>query len=220
MKLEIKTIVHSLRNPLNTIRGAVTFIREEYSSDSNLINFTDIIEDEIKRLETLITQVLNSSFHIVKRYADINSLLKDIEVTTTLQTLLRNIEASFEYNEIPLVNIDAFQIEQAIRNIINNAIDAMPDGGQLIVRTGIESDNVFIEVSDTGVGIHRQIISCIGSPGNKRRGFGLYIARQILSIHGGRLMIISREAGGTTVKMLIPIEEGRQNGGEKKSTDC
>lgn len=96
--------------------------------------------EEIKRLETIITQVLNSSFHIVKRYADINSLLKDIEVTTTLQTLLRNIEASFEYNEIPLVNIDAFQIEQTIRNIINNAIDAMPDGGQLIVRTGVESD--------------------------------------------------------------------------------
>ncbi len=217
MRSEITGLVHSLKNPLNTIRGAITFIREEYSNDNNLLDFTGIIEDEIKSLEKLIYRLLDSSFNTVRKYVDINRLLRKIEVAHTLQTILKNIETSFEYNEIPKVKIDAFQMEQVLRNIINNAIEAMPGGGKLTVRIQIMYFNVFIEVADTGVGIHRQILPNRRSPGNKRRGFGLYIARQILNTHGGRLMISSRESGGTIVKILIPVKERGQNGGEKNS---
>lgn len=108
-----------------------------------------------------------------------------------------------------MIKIDTFQMEQAIRNIINNAIEAMPQGGRLTIRTGIESNNLFIEVTDTGVGIHRRLFPYGGFAGNKGRGVGLYIAREILNIHGGRLMIMTGEGRGTTVKMLIPLKEGR-----------
>lgn len=208
----ITTLAHSFRNPLNTIRGAVTFIREEYPSDNNLQDFTGIIENEIDRLEMLISRLLASSLTVVRRYTDINGLLRGIEMAISLQASSRNIETSFEYNETPLVKIDAFQMEQAIRNIVNNAIEAMPRGGQLIVRTGIESDCVFIEIKDTGVGIHRCRTSPGGSPGNNGRGFGLFIARQILSIHGGRLTIKAGDDVGTTVKMFIPLKERGRNG--------
>lgn len=214
--ITIATLAHSFRNPLNAIKGAVMFIKEEYSADSNLLDFTGIIEDEIIRLEMIISRLLASSFAVVKSYTDINRLLKGIETSISLQAGSRGIEASYEYNDMPMVRIDAFQIEQAIRNIVNNAVEAMPRGGRLTIRTGTESDNLFIEVTDTGVGIHRKRFVARGSPGNNGRGFGLFIARQILSIHGGKLIIMAREGGGTVVKMLIPLKERGRNEREKK----
>lgn len=212
-EIRIATLVHSFRNPLNTIRGAVTFIKEEYRSDRGLIDFTGIIEEEIARLEMLVSQLLASSFTIIRRYTDINDLLKTLEAATSLQAACKGIETSYEYSTLPMIKIDAFQIEQAIRNIINNAIEVMPRGGHLTVKTGIESNNVFIEIKDTGVGIYRRFPSK-GSPGNNGRGFGLFIARQILSIHGGKLIIKSGDKG-TTVKMVIPLNGG--HGGRKEN---
>lgn len=208
--ISVTTLAHSFRNPLNAIRGAVTFIKEEYSTDSNLLDFAGIIEDEIKRLEMLISRLLSASFTVVRRYTSINDLIKGVETATCLQANSMGIRASFEYGDIPMVKIDAFQMEQAIRNIINNAIEAMPQGGRLTIRTGTELDNLFIEVTDTGMGIHRRLFPYGGFEGNKGRGFGLYIARQILDIHDGRLMIMTEEGQGTTVKMLIPLKERRE----------
>lgn len=216
--ISVTTIAHSFRNPLNAIRGAVTFIKEEYPTDSNLLDFAGIIEDEITRLEMLVSRLLSTSFTVVRRYTDINDLIKGVETATSLQANSRGIQVFFEYSDIPMVRIDAFQMEQAIRNIVNNAIEAMPQGGCLTVRTGIESDNVFIEVIDTGTGIHRLLFPYGGFAGNKGRGFGLYIARQILNIHGGRLMIMTGEGQGTKVKMLIPLKERRE--WKRKKRQC
>lgn len=217
--ISITTLAHSFRNPLNAIRGAVTFIKEEYSTDNNLLDFASIIEDEIRRLEMLISRLLSSSFTIVRRHTNINDLIKGIETATSLQANSRSIETSFEYGEMQMVKIDPFQMEQAIRNIINNAIEAMPHGGRLTIRTGTESDNLFIEITDTGVGIRRQSFPPRGSPGNNGRGFGLHIARQILNLHGGKLTIIPRDVGGTAVKVIIPIKERGRDGREKNSAN-
>ncbi len=200
------TIVHSFRNPLNVIRGAITFIKEEYSGVGNILDFTNIIEDEITRLENLISRLLASSFTINRKSTDINELIRSIEKATSLQAISRGIRTTYEYNKLPRIRIDSFQMEQAIRNIINNAIEAMPEGGKLIVRTGMETDYIFIEISDTGLGIRRLFLPG-GSPGNNGRGLGLYIARQILNIHGGKLLINKKEDRGTNVKMLLPVRE-------------
>jgi two-component system nitrogen regulation sensor histidine kinase GlnL len=112
--------------------------------------------------------------------------------------------------------INAFQIEQAILNIINNSLEAMQSGGQLMVRTYQKalsgSDFLVVEISDTGPGIAEGKIDTLAMPSDAEkegRGFGLFITREILQYYGGHLEIKSRKGTGTTIRLHLPAKKAR-----------
>ena len=205
------TFAHGVRNPLNSIKGAVVYLREKYANEKKLIEFTTIIEEEIARLDNFIAKFLSTSISEKGLSAtDINILLKKIEVLTSLQAQLRNIEAIFEYGNPDPVTINSFHLEHAILNVLNNAIEAMPSGGRLRVKTKSEyrSGNEFatIEISDTGHGMAIGMSDEMVVPsGVKGKGFGLFITREILRSYGGHLEIKSQRGSGTTAKLYIPV---------------
>jgi two-component system nitrogen regulation sensor histidine kinase GlnL len=207
------TFAHGVRNPLNSIKGAVVYLREKYAKEKKLIEFTSIIEEEISRLDNFIADFLSTSISEKNlSETDINILLKKIEVLTSLQAQSRNIEAIFEYGNPDPVTLDSFQLEHAILNVLNNAMEAMPSGGRLMVKTRAESrsGNEFatIEVSDTGTGMAMRVRDDIAVPsGVKGKGFGLVITREILRSCGGHLEIKSQRGSGTTAKMYVPIHK-------------
>jgi two-component system nitrogen regulation sensor histidine kinase GlnL len=207
------TFAHGVRNPLNSIKGAVVYLREKYANEKKLIEFTTIIEEEISRLDNFIANFLATSISEKNlSETDINILLKKIEVLTSLQAESRNIETIFEYGNPNLVTINSFHLEHAILNVLNNALDAMPSGGRLIVKTRAESrsGNKFatIEVSDTGTGMAIRVSDGLAVPsGVKGKGFGLLITREILRSCGGHLEIKSQKGSGTTAKLYVPIHE-------------
>jgi two-component system nitrogen regulation sensor histidine kinase GlnL len=207
------TFAHGVRNPLNAIKGAVVYLREKYANEKKLIEFTTIIEEEIARLDNFIAKFLCTSISEKGLSAtDINILLKKIEVLTSLQAQLRNIEAIFEYGNPDTVRINSFHLEHAILNVLNNAIEAMPSGGRLRVKTKSEyrsgKEFATIEVSGTGNRIDRGMSDEIVVPsGVKRKGGGLFIAREILRSCGGHLEIKSQRGSGTTAKLYIPINK-------------
>lgn len=202
---------HGVRNPLNAIKGAVVYLREKYSSEKKLIEFTTIIEEEISRLDNFIAKFLSTTISEKGlSETDINILLKKIEVLTSLQAQSRNIEAIFEYGNPDPITIDSFHLEQAILNVLNNAIEAMPSGGRLMVKTQSEyrSGNKFatIEVSDTGLGMAKGMSDdIIVHSGVRGKGFGLFLTREILRSCGGHLEIKSQRGLGTTAKLYVPI---------------
>jgi len=204
------TLAHGVRNPLNAIKGSVVYLREKYSNEQTLIEFTRIMEEEITRLDNFISKFLSTSISVAGlSESDVNALLKKIEIYTSLQTHANDISTNYEYGDIPLVAIDSFQLEQAVLNVINNAIEAMMDsGGHLTVRTRTQkvsgNDFVLIEVSDTGPGMADNGISGI-SPENKGRGFGLFITREILQYYGGFLEIKSLKDAGTAVRLYLRV---------------
>ncbi|HYA11371.1 MAG TPA: ATP-binding protein [Thermodesulfovibrionales bacterium] len=207
------TFAHGVRNPLNAIKGAVVYLREKYANEKKLIEFTKIIEEEILRLDNFIAKFLSTSISEKGlSETDINVLLKKIEVLTSLQTQSRKIDTIFEYGNTYPVTINSLHLEHAILNVLNNAIEAMPSGGRLMVKTqsefryGIEFATV--EVSDTGPGIAvSRSADMIASSKVKGKGLGLFITREILRSCGGHLEIKSQRGLGTTAKLYVPINK-------------
>ncbi len=204
------TLAHSVRNPLNAIKGAVVYLSEKYSQEEPLVEFTKIMQEEISRLENHITKFLSASIADMEVSAtDINSVLKKIQVFTSLQMHTRNIQAEFDLGETMPIMINAFHLEQIILNVINNALDAMKRGGRLKVRTFNETKSVdryaVIEISDTGPGMaDRKINGLVPRSSDAGRGFGLVITYEILKYYRGDVKIDSNKDTGTTVRLYIP----------------
>lgn len=205
------SLAHGVRNPLNAIKGAVVYLRGKYRHEAPLTEFTKIMEEEISRLEAFISRFLSSSLSSGERAStDINALLGKIEVFIAFQLFTRNIIPVFELNDVPPVMVNSFHVEQAILNVINNAIEAMKSGGRLTVRTSRETRSgspfLVITVSDTGPGMAGGEVKV---PNNANRepgkGFGLFISYEVLKYYKGSLTIESRKNEGTTVRLYLPV---------------
>lgn len=215
------SLAHGLRNPLNAIKGAIIYICERYKNDHSLIEFLKIMNEEISRLDNFISKFLSSSLSDLELVpVNINELLKKIELYISYQTQLHNIKTFYEYGDVPNLMLNLFQIEQAILNIINNAIEAMPCGGQLHVRTYLleesASNYVVIEISDTGIGIRNK--KKLGPSDESGRGYGLFITREIIKSYGGYIEIKSAKGKGTSVRLYLPAKTS-QCGGEYERRD-
>jgi two-component system nitrogen regulation sensor histidine kinase GlnL len=205
------TLAHGVRNPLNAIKGAVVYLRGKYEHEAPLIEFTKIMEEEISRLEGFISRFLSSSISSADRAAvDVNALLRKIEVFIAYQLHTRAITPAFELGEVPPVMVNSFHLEQAILNVINNAIEAMKAGGQLSVRTSTEAHTgqsyLVIAVSDTGPGmVDQELTNLAGSNRPAGKGFGLFISYEVLKYYNGNLKIESRKNEGTIVRLYLPL---------------
>ena len=215
-------LAHGVRNPLNAIKGAVVYLRDRYPSEQPLLEFTNLMEDEISRLDKFITSFLSTSIAEAGQEVDVNQILKKIEIFVSLQSISKEVKTEFSYGSAPSVFINPFQLEQAVLNVVNNAIEAMSNGGTLAVNTFFEEEGTspgrgfaVISISDTGSGILGAIGSHHPAGGNypagyrlgareKGKGFGLFLTREILRYYGGMLQIESRKNAGTTVRLCIP----------------
>jgi two-component system, NtrC family, nitrogen regulation sensor histidine kinase GlnL len=206
---------HGVRNPLNAIKGAVVYLKSRYSADADLLEFTGIMEDEIDRLDKFISEFLSTSFSSFEQNPhDINALLKKIEMFVTLQAKTAGVSLVFPCGQVPLVSLNVFQVEHAILNILNNAIHALAEGGQVVVASRCERRSgkrfVIVEITDNGPGMPKPPAEedgplKTGSSWSEGKGFGLFIAREILQHHGGSLEIQSHQGAGTRVRLLLPV---------------
>ncbi len=209
------TLAHGVRNPLNAMRGAVLYLSEKYKDERTLGEFAAIMEDEIKRFDDFISQFLaTSAVEAESSVTDINSLLKKIEVLTSYQTHVHQIRTVYEYGEIPPIMANAFQLEHALLNIINNAIEVMRGGGRLTVKTRLEPSfggyYIAIEISDTGSRISGDAMlqdAPEAQAENRGKGFGLLITREILKGYGGYLDLKTRKGKGSVARLFIAADD-------------
>lgn len=215
------TLAHGVRNPLNAIKGAVVYLSEKYAAEPALVEFAKIMNEEIARLDNFISTFLSTSISDAGfALTDVNALMKRMQAFTSLQAHVRNIKPLYEYGDVPPIMLNAFQIEQAVLSVLNNAMDAMPSGGQLTVKTRREQssgDFVTIEISDTGPGMTGKAVNMPTIPvGSSGRGFGLVITREVLQYHAGHLEILSNEGEGTTVRLCLPIKKAKARSRKQK----
>ena len=210
------TLAHGVRNPLNAIKGAIFYLGNKYADDEGIVQFTRMAEEEIARLDAFIARFLEAPLPGDEEghaRSDINALLRKLETLIAYQARVSNIDWSSGYDEVPALLIDSFQLEQAILNVLNNAIEAMPAGGHLTLKTRCEraEDEAFvvIEISDTGPGMAvKGRNGYVSAQTRQGRGFGLYLAQEVLQHHNGRLEIDCESGPGTTVRLMLPISEG------------
>jgi signal transduction histidine kinase len=128
---------------------------------------------------------------------------------TTSECQGKGIGLSLELeDDIPPVWGAAFQLQQVALNLVINAIDAMPDGGRLTIRSGQRRDRVEVSFRDTGVGIPRQDLPRLFEPFYSSKeggtGIGLAISYGIVAAHGGTMEAESDPGVGTTIRVLLP----------------
>lgn len=206
------SIAHELRNPLSSIKGAAQFLQKEYEDHSAIVEFLSIIIEEVNGLNKLTTEFLDFArpMQLELKPTSINNVidktlqLMSVHITDNNVVVRENLDKA-----LPEIQADEKQLEQVLRNVIINALQAMPDGGAIGVETGPAPGGVYLTVSDTGIGIPQDKIDRIFLPfvttKTKGTGLGLSVVQKIIENHGGRIEVRSEVGKGTSFKLLLPI---------------
>jgi len=201
---------HDLRNPLTGIAGAAYYLRTKYASsvDDKGIEMLEIIEKDIEYSNKIINDLLEYSREMKLELSEATpkSILK--KALSSLK-VPRNIRVLDRTQEELRVSIDKEKMRRVFVNIIKNAIDAMPKGGTLTVKSRVSNGNLEITFSDTGAGMSKETLKKIWRPlfttKAKGMGFGLPICKRIVEAHGGRISIESAAGKGSAFTVSIPI---------------
>lgn len=207
------SLAHGVRNPLNAIKGAVVYLQRRYAHESDLLEFTGIMQEEIARLDRFITDFLSASLHGSDQTpTDLNALLQRARRFVSLQAQTAGVAISFDPQPLPLLSLNVFQVEQAILNLLNNALSVLGPGGGILIASSLLPDGRFVavKISDTGPGLSDQALSSLSCPQKHRaqtqgRGFGLFLTREVMQHHGGTIEIQSAPGTGTLITLCFPV---------------
>jgi signal transduction histidine kinase len=210
MQLFASTLAHEIRNPLQSMKLHIDLAAKGFVSETTF----DQLKEEVNRLEKIIHKVQQFS-RPVKLDLEVHPLHE------TIQAALKNVRYWLSASGISLqensqniqrleMEIDSLLIEQVLLNLLNNAIQAMPSGGQLSLKTFLDDDFVRIELSDSGTGMEPKVLERVGSPffTTKAKGSGLGVAfcKSVAALHGGRLDFTSEVGKGTIATLSLPIK--------------
>ncbi|MDT5060248.1 MAG: two-component system, NtrC family, sensor kinase [Acidobacteriota bacterium] len=211
-------VAHEVNNPLASISSLIQILQTRHAEDKETSEMLRLISTQIAR----ITQVLREMMDFARIRPPERAPL-DIKRVIEACLHLANFDKAFQRLNIsihsatplPLVLADANQLQQVILNLLLNARDAMPDGGDVIIRTRYEerAAEVVIEISDTGTGIapeHRTHIFdpfFTTKPGGTGTGLGLAVCYGILTSHDGRIEISPNNGRGTCVRVILPASQ-------------
>jgi signal transduction histidine kinase len=208
-------VAHGLRNPLASLRAAAQLVRRHPDSPAAGETLDAIIE-EVDRLDRRISHLLSFS-----RPAPFNPMPERVDrlvegLLPAFAEPLREYGVELRLDiagDLPEVRVDPMQMEQALLELVSNALDAMPKGGTLRLAAhagdgSAPSSEVLVEVSDTGGGIPAHVLPSVCEPFFTTReegtGLGLAIAKRYVEQNGGRLEILSTPGTGTTVRVRLP----------------
>jgi signal transduction histidine kinase/DNA-binding response OmpR family regulator len=217
----VSEITHDLKKPLTNIKGVLQLLKEKWSDTDAKEEFFDMVEQEIFRLNELAKEIVNFSnpnkYELEKK--DIRHTLDRALNLVKPDLDTRKIDLKIDYQEVPHVFINENEIMEVLLNIILNAIEAMPEGGELGVslKPDRESKNgaqfLQIGIADTGCGIAPENLSRIFdryfTTKKEGTGLGLAVVERIIKAHGGRVSVKSEPGKGTSFFVNLPAEELR-----------
>jgi signal transduction histidine kinase len=225
-------VAHEIRNPLNIIEGARYYISTYMmdKKDTDVVGeYLDYIKHEIDRTNRLIDSLLKFSKAEPPYFesVNINSVLENVVILVRKQLSDNKINLTLNLDQnLPQIMADPNQLWQVFINIILNAVQAMPKGGDFTIETSTRWDeftggndhHVYIHFKDTGVGIDREDITKIFDPFFTKKdmgtGLGLSIAYKIIEKHKGRIIVESEKGKGTIFTIELPSNNYNITAGE------
>lgn len=211
-------LAHEIRNPLGAMRGAIQILESTTPPGSIHSDLMGIILRESDRLNSIITNFLSYAKPKVGSFVD-TDLCETIRDTLTLIRLGPDVHADHRIEEelptSPLfIAADATQLKQVFWNLARNAVNAMPDGGTLMIRAeALPANRVRIVFEDTGKGMKPEQVERLFEPfstsSSGGTGLGLSIVYQIIRDHKGVINVRSAEGEGTVITVDLPREQAR-----------
>jgi signal transduction histidine kinase len=201
-------IAHEIKNPLTGIAAAISIIRDDFAPSDPRKEIINEMLEQIKRLDKTVNDLLFFGKPTLPEPAcvDINTILKKTLLFASQHRGGKNVEKRLELGEgLPPIYVDSKQIQQVFLNLILNALQAMRDGGVLIITSSsFERDGekwVRASVADTGPGIPQPILEKIFTPFFTTKaqgtGLGLAICHKLITQHGGDIIVQSEDGKGT-----------------------
>ena len=205
-------VAHELRNPLSSIKGLAVILKSKTEHDRSAVEATEVMISEVERLDRSIGELLD--------FARPQSLtISDINIAQLLKRAIILIESDADLNRVEIkehidlkgttVRGDEDRLTQVLLNIFLNSLQAMPKGGILTVSAEMAGKQLKIAVTDSGIGVKKEIQEKIFDPyfttKNEGTGLGLSLSAKIIEDHQGTIAIESKEGNGTTVIISLPL---------------
>ena len=206
---------HDLRNPLQTLTGELYLAKLEVDSlgegetKNNLRESIQVIEEQVAYMDKIVSdlQAFVRPVKIDKKPLSLQELVSNVFATVTIPP---NVSVQINNQSSSLqIRADPQLLKRVLINLITNAIQAMPDGGELFINTQVTSSGfVSISVKDTGVGISEKIRNQLFTPlfttKPRGQGFGLAVCKRVIEAHGGTISFESTEGKGTNFVIAFP----------------
>ncbi|MBI5400052.1 hypothetical protein HZB07_05525 [Candidatus Saganbacteria bacterium] len=198
-------ITHEIRNPLAVIRSETEQLTNQERPPAELKRYRDLVLKHVDRIAAIMQRMLAMAKEKPRQVAKID-LLKSLNAVLPL-IRFKNIRVIKKLNPLPGIEGDPIGIEEIFVNLIQNAIQSMPEGGTLTLSSYVEKEKPIIEISDTGKGIslenQEKIFDPFFSTRHEGTGLGLSIAYRIIREHGADIKVISEVGRGTTFKIIF-----------------
>ena len=208
------SLAHEINNPLQSLNNCIHLsLRPDLAADKKE-TYLSLAQDELERLIGIVNRMLNfyrPADAETRSETSINRLLADVLALVSKQLEHQTVEVELDLDpELPDILAIANNLRQVFLNLILNAVDAMPDGGRLMISTcQHEGDRVAVMIGDTGRGIAPQDLSRIYEPFYTTKiegtGLGLSITYGIIEAHNGEIAVESDPGAGTTFSIEFPI---------------
>jgi len=212
-------MAHEIKNPLAGIKVSIEVLLEELAlADGDREVLVKVIS-EIKRLELLIKSLLNFAKPPKPQFSlvDVQGILDTVTSFSLKTPSFSPIMVLKDYDEhLPRIMADPMQLQQVFMNLILNAVEAMPGGGTLTLKTALEksSHSLQIMISDTGKGIEDEEKGKIFQPffttKSKGTGLGLAITKRLIEQHGGDIVAENNNPTGTTFRISFPLRHWKE----------
>ena len=202
-------VAHEIRNPLTSLKGFVQLLRA-YPEGKD--EYFGIMLSELDRIEFIISEflVLAKPQVILQRKREMRPLLEQIVMIADTHAIMHNVQIITSYAEnLPSIVCEENQLKQVFLNLLKNAVEAMPNGGEVRVSAAVEGEMMVIAFSDQGCGISEEQLAKLGEPFFTTKpngtGLGLMVSYKIIANHGGTISVRSDEGTGTTFEIRLPI---------------
>lgn len=211
------SLAHEIRNPLSSVKMNSQIILKNNEFNGNDKRRMEIIVHEISRLERILDEMLDFA-----RPVKLN--LEPTWITNVMENCLEIMDARIKekgiiikkqyFEGLPEIPLDHEKIEQALLNVLLNAVEALSSGGHIevaIKQLRGDGSPIQIEINDDGPGIHIEDLPYVFDPffSNKKKGTGLGLSnvKKIIEAHGGTAIVVPRKPHGTRVTLIIPFRE-------------
>lgn len=210
------SIAHEVNNPLQAVSNCLHLVGRSELSEADRSNYLSLAQEELERLMNTVQRMLD--FYrpgaLSREETNINDLIDRVLTLLEKQLIDNNIEVVKMYARgLPLAIVVNNQIQQVFFNLVLNAIDAMPTGGQLEIVSRRKNNNIEITFQDHGLGVPPEARSNIFEPFMSTRdhgtGLGLSVSYGILTAHGGNLELIPGKGKGACFRVTLPLEEAK-----------
>ncbi|WP_134703833.1 ATP-binding protein [Ammoniphilus sp. YIM 78166] len=198
-------VAHEIRNPLTTIKGFIQYLRPKIGP-----YHTDIMLAELDRINFIVGEFLVLSKPQKTQFKEhrLESIVENVILFLESQANLSKIQFISHFNTQATVTCDENQLKQVFINLLKNAMESMPNGGQVRVELKAANDNLAcVRIQDEGCGIPESQIKRLGEPFYTTKedgtGLGLMVSQRIIQNHGGHLIIDSQPHQGTTASVFL-----------------